>query len=532
MPAQADGPKEPRRRVKRPPRRTAKSSVTNVPSSNGVETDVRADSTNGAFQPTQILQRGEVGLAPTSGNLSPTHPAPSPLPQRPQTTGEGDRARRKKDNDSLPKPTQRRKNKPTPPHAKHTNVSQTPTRPSTASKSSTPDAFLSRPANATPSKAYAGPTFHASPAASSLPLPKFFSKSVPNVDKSTSLKHMLEHDSLESTSENDSSPFQDTDSPLRNHRLREGSPLDIFFQADKDAKAKGALATANGQTTNEPANLPNGTKTSYDFQTERRPRNHSRHHTDSSSAGVFPFEMNAPTSNTLQQQLKSTQHMNLDICNEASASDASTRTEQERLEEQRQAQSLALKQLLRSPGSQRSTPPPIQCGYQSADAASPSSRPRSGDRSSARVSNTQAHFLKGLDTPPAQRQAALLATTERQIASSNNHTGQRPSSSGLSKEVAVHPPSVPALPPDMPLTSTPPNKYGRTTPSDKSHFCGAAHDGVVPTYPPSIPPSNRKINLSNATNGSGTNLKLMEDDLRRILKLDALSNDRVAGARS
>ncbi|KAK5680787.1 hypothetical protein LTS10_006545 [Elasticomyces elasticus] len=60
---------------------------------------------------------------------------------------------------------------------------------------------------ATPAKeqAYAGPTFHASPAPSSLPVPRFFSKSVPNV-----IAPLQAHMEGEKTPEKQSSPESDT----------------------------------------------------------------------------------------------------------------------------------------------------------------------------------------------------------------------------------------------------------------------------------------------------------------------------------
>lgn len=92
--------------------------------------------------------------------------------------------------------------------------------------------------NATPEKqmpAYAGPTFHASPAPSSLPVPKFFSRSVPNVAPPASLQARMEG---EKTPEKESSsPESDTVSPVP-ARASQQSPLDVFFQADKAEREK------------------------------------------------------------------------------------------------------------------------------------------------------------------------------------------------------------------------------------------------------------------------------------------------------
>ena len=91
----------------------------------------------------------------------------------------------------------------------------------------------------TPAKeqAYAGPTFHASPAPSSLPVPKFFSRSVPNV--AAPLQARMEG---EKTPEKEqSSPEADIVSPAAPRDVpREAvhSPLDMFFKADKEEKQR------------------------------------------------------------------------------------------------------------------------------------------------------------------------------------------------------------------------------------------------------------------------------------------------------
>ncbi len=83
---------------------------------------------------------------------------------------------------------------------------------------------------ATPIKqqAYAGATFTNSPAASALPIPSFYSKSVPNVSHAQPPPTIMEQDSNQSTPV----PKQD-DSPTK----RESTPLDFLFSAARQAKA-------------------------------------------------------------------------------------------------------------------------------------------------------------------------------------------------------------------------------------------------------------------------------------------------------
>lgn len=107
-----------------------------------------------------------------------------------------------------------------------------------ASSSDVPKSTRSKPntksPTATPAKAaaYAGPTFHASPAASNLPMPKFASKSVPPASTTNSLQAKLD---AESTKSNARSPCLEAPAPAT--LTRERSPLDIFFNADRQERA-------------------------------------------------------------------------------------------------------------------------------------------------------------------------------------------------------------------------------------------------------------------------------------------------------
>ncbi|KAG8622980.1 hypothetical protein KVT40_007956 [Elsinoe batatas] len=95
---------------------------------------------------------------------------------------------------------------------------------------------------ATPAKAsYAGAAFNASPAPSSLPVPKFFSKSVPGSHAASGLQARVERegdksDSYESVPQSTLSP-----GPTRSSVK---SPLDMFFDADRQEKAR----TGSGST--------------------------------------------------------------------------------------------------------------------------------------------------------------------------------------------------------------------------------------------------------------------------------------------
>lgn len=94
-------------------------------------------------------------------------------------------------------------------------------------------------ARATPLKAqqaYAGPTWHHSPAPSALPMPSFYSKSVPNV--STSRPPEAAND--RGAPQVDTPEAEEEVSPLKPEngvqRARESTPLDFLFEAAKKAK--------------------------------------------------------------------------------------------------------------------------------------------------------------------------------------------------------------------------------------------------------------------------------------------------------
>ena len=104
---------------------------------------------------------------------------------------------------------------------------------------------------AKPVQIYAGPTFHASPAPSALPIPKMFSKSMPQVnDKEASLRNMMQNDASGESSEEAVEGSPTLRSSVRVHApahiIREESPLDVFFRADKEEKARKNL-TASSQ---------------------------------------------------------------------------------------------------------------------------------------------------------------------------------------------------------------------------------------------------------------------------------------------
>ena len=370
--------------------------------------------------------------------------------------------------------------------------------------------------NETPVKAYAGPTFHASPAASSLPIPKFISRSVPNANKAPSLTNMMEQEAVDTTSESESSPFLANIRPPQEHRVHENSPLDIFFQADRDAKAK-ALAQARAQAQIESPAGSNGLRSG----SQNDVRHHSRQPTDNSIGGMFPLEMDG-----------------------AAAEDPSSKTDNEGIspapktmeaddrDEQRKAQTLELKKLLYSPKPQRSasSSPYSATLSKGLDSPPPKATPRGGSPKLVPDSTSR----------DQQRHALLLALAQKQISGTGNNTGfapSRPRSSKLREEVSV-PTSPGVQPSELPATPTQTRRQKTSTPTiDHTRQYQNSYPSPYPFYSsaftPSKPPAKPPSGFQNTPSRHSMDAKFIEQDLRRILKLDVLSaNDDVNGVRS
>ncbi|EZF33009.1 hypothetical protein GTR04_7120 [Trichophyton interdigitale] len=123
---------------------------------------------------------------------------------------------------------------------------------------------------------YAGPTFHASPAPSALPIPSFFSKSVPETDSRTSDE--LQDESPD-TDPGDSTPTKANNAPQQTQQeAGTASPLDFLFKAARQARA------ANPVSELEDSGPFNG---STPPRNEARPQQGERQ----ISGGVFPLEL-------------------------------------------------------------------------------------------------------------------------------------------------------------------------------------------------------------------------------------------------
>ncbi|KAG8531905.1 uncharacterized protein KY384_003541 [Bacidia gigantensis] len=275
---------------------------------------------------------------------------------------------------------------------------------------STPKAKLATPSKATGTtpRPYAGPGFHNSPDASTLKLPQYFSKSVPNVNKTTSLKSMMENTPEDSASEKEDLQSSYAYTPDRIRLSREESPLDMLFRADRAAKAKLSRTSSGLKTddtrisTNSDAPRPSGPSLAAPSS-----RHHARHHTDGNAGSVFRMEMDSDSNG---QALQSKE--------EEPAADATN-------EDPLLAKTRALKQLLNFPSYPDHSSPAQTSEVPSTNFTTPTQKPK--NRTSARLSGTLPVFPNGMEgTTPDERRQALLALAEKQIASPNIPTNQRP----------------------------------------------------------------------------------------------------------
>lgn len=446
------------RRSRRPPKNSVAPTSSQGSSSQDAEFSTDTGGERQFGQPPRILRRGDPGALLDAAPVDRPETLTPHTPPRPISMYAGSADKQQSGNGSAPESSQsKRKTSRTQPIKRITPVSPIHMRIDTPISTPRRDSVTPNRTTETPSKAYAGPTFHASPAASSLPMPKLYSKSVPNVDQTKSLKTMMEQETLDSSSGSEESPALEATQRSINLGARDESPLDIFFRADREAKGRAGSASNVPCGRNSEANRvasPSGV---------RAP---DRHRSCSSSAGgMFALEMDgaAPEIPLGPRSPEKT----LDTSNRPASAvvNSNGRREAER-EEHRKAQTIALKNLLYSPHPQ---------------------------------------FIH------------------------HNSTGQRPPSSKLRKEI-----SMPTSPeqldnPEFPGTPTPARIHNPLTPTN---YHIKQRDGYVSPYSPFLPTSKPNQGHNTPLPHDTTTSKSIEDDLRRILKMDAQSGDGFTGLRS
>lgn len=385
---------------------------------------------------------------------------------------------------------------------------------------------------ATPQKeqAYAGPTFQASPAPSSLPVPRFFSRSVP---KSGGLQSWMEE---EKGTPAESSPEPDIVAPVP-PRPSNQSPLDVFFNADKQEKSRQNSANiASPQLASRP----------------RPPMTEPRNPFQNPGRSAFLNEVNGDNPQTLP--------VNRTRPPPGERSYSSPGTPQSPAgDAQREAYTKGLKDLLFNNvnGSPQSQTPPQTQGRPPSQPSpvqhtpSPAQRAPQPETPSRPMGSAEQYSLHyGNRNLSPFFQAARGATPPRPSSGLRQevphdgpfypntgpmaippHQNQRPPMNG-SNGFPPHysnqqPMPQPQFTQPHPFNGFPPPNMGHPPPQGAPYGSPQHHNSMPPQMPPPMqqggPGMNapQQANTTTTTTGSA-DIRSMEDDLRRMLKLDVL----------
>ncbi|RDL35166.1 uncharacterized protein BP5553_07097 [Venustampulla echinocandica] len=338
-------------------------------------------------------------------------------------------------------------------------------------------ALSSKPINTPSNAVYAGATFHASPAPSALPIPSFYSKSVPESPGIKALKAAKEADLAQPRSSR-TPPA----APSSGRRFqREESPLDLFFKADREEKAR-AQSAGSAHIAGDPSGpFQPPPRSALDAQTppaQTNP-NHARkgHASKPSGSGIFAMDLDGPYNpGTPIGPAFSTPYS--ERINAAKSTSKPNRVDSQQALER----SEALKAYLFS-GHNISPPPATNATAARSSPLTP-------------ASSSHPHYN---NYSPIHNGNASNGTIRNTVRSSN-----------LRQQVT--PTKTPDRNTHYSNSITPSRNYGNASPSNPNNPTG--HDISHATSPPALSPYG-------ASSGNGTSdLQGMEDSLRRILKLD------------
>ncbi|KAI6714948.1 hypothetical protein B2J93_782 [Marssonina coronariae] len=354
-----------------------------------------------------------------------------------------------------------------------------------------------KPINTPSTAAYAGSTFHASPAPSALPIPSFYSRSVPDSPGLQGLK------SLKGAVLPTASATPPRTMPNVKQSPREESPLDFFFKADREEKAKArsasstkAFAPVNGPLPH-PLDSPDSSHTPPVRPNLTRGSGGSSNRT--SSSGIFTMEMDGDrASGTPLGPAFSTPYSER-INAARSGSHSGTYLESPLLDSQSSMdRSEALKAYLFSGQSFPSVTDSTVALAQSFACHPSPSAPPAGPRNS------------GTPNKPYNNRHHL--GTEFKISEDGHRTGGR--SSGLRQEVT--PSKTPTRTPDHINTyASSPNPF-RIAPN-ASH----TENDFLTKFTSRTPFEGPASPHGTLPGNSDPKIQGMEDSLRRILKLDS-----------
>ncbi|KAJ5231999.1 hypothetical protein N7468_004955 [Penicillium chermesinum] len=330
--------------------------------------------------------------------------------------------------------------------------------------------------------AYAGPTFHASPAPSALPIPSFFSRSVPESDPPPNLE--TDSDNAETEPEIETTPSKPRARPPPIVDQKP-TPLDFLFKAAIQARQPNALDS------------PEATGRMRSPQTEPRPM------ASNPPGGVFPFEME-PSEHSRASQIgpsfaPSYQDRMKALRSSSSPADAPESEEQRRIKTEQ------LKHLLLNPPPQK-PPSSVSPPHQQPPLFGATNTNGNVPHYATPLRPTSGPPLNCHRPSPRGQLHQCSNSARPQIQFNGFQYGRHPESP-LSREVPPYH-YVPGAPSpyshsmaNVPV-STPALGNGYTSPPPQ--YMNATYNMVHPPSPP-----------------KPTDTKQMEDDLRRILKISA-----------
>ncbi|KAE8388379.1 hypothetical protein BDV23DRAFT_113101 [Aspergillus alliaceus] len=340
---------------------------------------------------------------------------------------------------------------------------------------------------------YAGPTFHASPAPSALPIPSFFSKSMPDSDHAPTGE--ADSDNYDAGPEYETTPSKPRPRPQFRNEKPESTPLDFLFKAAVEAR------NSQSQHSHEASVNIHSPQTDSKTLPQQKPNN--------SANGMFSSEMESPE--TGESQIgPSFATSYKDRMNALRSTSSPSPSAVELDEDQRRAKTEALKNLLLNPRPQRP----------SSATKLPSNQT---DSFSEHPNASVPHFatpLRTMSGPPA--------TLSHNIFSQQNQSTVGAGwQSPLSNSYTIN--SQPYLGQNSvlrkgTLSSTPGNTANNSggsfspTVYDQSKF--TVNPVQAPNYPPVHHQSPASQSIPPDAPSKALDAKKIEDDLRRILKLD------------
>ncbi|GAB1200562.1 hypothetical protein APSETT444_009936 [Aspergillus pseudonomiae] len=339
---------------------------------------------------------------------------------------------------------------------------------------------------------YAGPTFHASPAPSSLPIPSFFSKSIPDPDLAPAIE--ADGDKYEVGPEYEATPSKLRPRPQFQTEEPQPTPLDFLFKAAVEAR------NSQPQCSPEASTRIRSPHTDSKSLPQRKPNGSTE---ESLPLGVdYP----APHKSQIGPSFAASYKDRMNALRSASPPSHSV---VELDEEQRRAKTEALKDLLLNPRPQRPS-------YVS---KSSSSQTNGVNEQPTPIGNVP-HVATALRTSSGPS-AALY---------SNVMPGQNQSTVGNGWQSSFSNSYTINSQPSQGQTSTSKKGALSSIPGNMGNVSGVTSSSPVytqtkfainpiqsPNYPPVYQSPTSQVST---TSTKALDTKKMEDDLRRILKLD------------